>query len=86
MVGPDLARQRADNDSRDPYYVFLPLKDCRNRFAAAAEQRDADTGVAVGIGVELTASPRLPCQKIYRIYLTAQASVNGFPEQMFGAK
>jgi hypothetical protein len=32
MVGSNLTRQRADNDSRDPYYVFPPLKDCRDRF------------------------------------------------------
>src|SRR5262249_34497885 len=33
MVGSNLKKERADNDSRDPYYVFPPLEDCRKRFA-----------------------------------------------------
>jgi hypothetical protein len=33
MVGSNLVRQRLDNESRDPYYVFPPLDDCRKRFA-----------------------------------------------------
>jgi hypothetical protein len=33
MVGPNLTWHRVDNPSRDPAYVFPPLKDCRDRFA-----------------------------------------------------
>jgi hypothetical protein len=33
MVGSNLRKDRADNPSRDYYYAFPSLKDCRNQFA-----------------------------------------------------
>ena len=33
MVGSNLVRKRTDVINRDSYYVFPPLKDCRNQFA-----------------------------------------------------